>query len=98
MTRGRTPRGAYPRRASCRQRGGDQPGPLQLNGMCLLDCPLRSHLNPNASARSTCDFPHVATALGPTSEPGGFNVCTRCPGNVVGPVSASAFASTLPGI
>src|SRR5215468_870293 len=76
----------------------DQPGPLHENGMCLLDWPLRLHLKPNASARSIVEVPQVAAPPGPTSDPGGLIVCTRLPGGVVGPVSASAFASTLPGI
>src|SRR6185436_12824705 len=75
-----------------------QSGPLQLNEMCLLDCPLRFQLNPNVAARSTVATPQVATPPGPTSDPGEFNIWTRLPGGVVGPVSASALASTLPGI
>ena len=32
-------------------------GPAQSNPMCLLDFPVRSHLNPNASALSAVDVP-----------------------------------------
>ena len=63
-------------------------GPLQLNGICLLDLPFLSHLKPIASASSARDFPHVATPPGPTSLPGGLIVCTLLPGGVVGPVNA----------
>ena len=56
--------------------GSGQSGPLQENGMCLLDCPLRFHLKPDASTRSTFAVAQVATAFGPTSEPGGLKVCT----------------------
>jgi hypothetical protein len=52
-------------------------GPLQSNGICLLDLPFLSHLNPIASTSSAVAVPHVATAPavpGPTSLPGGFIV------------------------
>src|SRR5207248_8566072 len=68
--------------------GMAQSGPRQSNGMCLLDWPLRFHLKPKLSARSTFAVPHVATPPGPTSDPGGLIVCTRLPGGVVGPLSA----------
>ena len=74
-----------------------QSGPLQVNGMCLLDWPLRFHLNPKLSARSTVATPHVATPPGPTSDPGGLSICTRLPAGVVGPVSASASGFDLAG-
>lgn len=35
-------------------------GPLQSNRKCLLDLPLRSHLNPKPSARSVVATPQVA--------------------------------------
>jgi hypothetical protein len=66
--------------------------------MCLLDLPFLPHLKPIASASSARDLPQVATPPGPTSLPGGLMVCTLLPGGVVGPVRASAFARTLPGI
>jgi hypothetical protein len=34
-------------------------GPLQLNGMCLLDLPFHSNLKPKASARFSIALPHV---------------------------------------
>src|ERR671931_2373465 len=76
-------------------------GPLHSNGICLLDLPFLSHLKPIASTSSATAFPHVATAPaapGPTSLPGGLIVWTLLPGGVVGPVKASAFANTFPGI
>jgi hypothetical protein len=57
-------------------------GPLQLNGIGLLDLPFLSLLKPIASTSSARDFPHVATAPdvpGPTSLPGGLIVCTLLP-------------------
>src|SRR5918992_1718128 len=72
-------------------------GPLQSKGMCLLDLPSHSHLNPKPATRSAVALPQVATPL-PTSLPGAFRSCTRCPSGVVGPVRASALATTLPGI
>src|SRR3989442_1293795 len=63
--------------------------------MCLLDRPFHSHFMPKPSARSAVAVPQVATPLGPTSQPGGLSVCTRCPGRVVGPVKASALAVAL---
>src|ERR671917_893078 len=73
-------------------------GPLQSKGMCLLDLPSHSHLNPKPSTRSAVALPQVATCPGPTSLPGGLSSCTRCPSGVVGPVRASALATTLSGI
>src|SRR5215208_3086632 len=73
-------------------------GPLQSNGICLLDLPFHSHLKPIASTSSSIAFPHVATAPGPVSLPGGLIVCTLFPVGVIGPDSASAFATTFPGI
>jgi hypothetical protein len=73
-------------------------GPLQLNGICLLDLPFLSHLNPIASTSSATAVPHVATPPGSTSLPGGLIVCTLLPWGVVGPVNASAFATTFPDI
>src|SRR5215213_6356428 len=79
-------------------RRGQGYGPLQSKGMCLLDLPSLSHSKPKASARSAVAVPHVATCPGPTSLPGGLCSCTSCLGGVVGPVSASALATTFPGI
>src|SRR5919206_4782542 len=73
-------------------------GPLQSNGIYLLDLPFHSHLKPIASTLSITAVPHVATAPGPTSLPGGLRVMTRLPGGVIGPDKASAFATTFPGI
>ena len=49
-------------------------GPSHANGMCLLDLPSLFHLKPIASTSSFKAVPHVATAPGPTSLPGGFIV------------------------
>src|SRR5262245_51441751 len=73
-------------------------GPVQSKPICLLDRPLRSHLNPNASALSTVAFPQVATPPGPVSQPPALCTCTRFPGGVVGPPKASALDFNLPGI
>src|SRR5918992_4280293 len=73
-------------------------GPLQSTGICLLDLPFHSHLKPIASTSSAMALPHVATVPGPVSLPGALIVCTRLPCGVIGPVNASAFATTLPGI
>src|SRR5882762_3246162 len=75
-----------------------QAGPVQSNGMCLLDLPAQFHWNPWASTWLAVALPQVATCPGPTSDPGGFRSWTRAPGGVVGPDSASAAATTLPGI
>src|SRR5215470_9006385 len=72
-------------------------GPDQSNGICLLDLPAQSHWNPGVVTKLAVALPQVATCPGPTSEPGGFSICTRCPGGVIGPVNASACATTLPG-
>jgi hypothetical protein len=66
--------------------------------MCLLERPGQSHLKPKASARSAVALPCVAIVPGPTSEPAGLCTCTRFPGRLVGPLSASALAITFPGI
>ncbi|HEX2067432.1 MAG TPA: hypothetical protein VHF08_01900 [Nitrososphaeraceae archaeon] len=67
--------------------------------MCLLDLPFHSHLKPIASTSLVTVLSHVATVLdGPTSLPGGLRVCTHLPAGVIGPVKASAFAITFPGI
>src|SRR5690242_5109188 len=65
--------------------------------MCLLELPLRLHLNPNASARSVFALPHVATTLGPgpTSEPGGLIVCLGCCFHFAGNRNAPRRATTL---
>src|SRR5687767_14526348 len=73
-------------------------GPDQSKPMCLLERPVRSHLNPNASALSAVAVPYVATPPGPVSEPSALCTCTRLPGGVVGPPSASALDFNLPGI
>src|SRR5438874_9109424 len=70
----------------------------QLNGMCLLDLPLHSHEKPKPFTSLAVAIPQVATVPGPISDPGALNVCTRFPGGVIGPVNASALATTLPGI
>src|SRR5215210_7263969 len=70
-------------------------GPVQSNGMCLLDLPFQSHLKPIASTSSAKALPHVATVPGPVSLPGGLRVCTLLPCGVMGPVNASALATTL---
>src|SRR5262245_58027473 len=72
-------------------------GPDQSKGMCLLDLPSASHFSPKASTLCVVALPQVDTCPGPTSEPGAFSNCTRCPGGVIGPVNASARAETLPG-
>jgi hypothetical protein len=54
-------------------------GPLQSNGICLLDLPFHSHLKPIASTSLAMALPHVATVPGPVSLPGGLIVCTRLP-------------------
>jgi hypothetical protein len=67
----------------------------------LLDLPFLSQLKPIASTSSATAIPHVATAPDapdPTSLPGGLIVWTLLPSGFVGPVKASAFASTFPGI
>src|SRR3954452_20125250 len=66
--------------------------------MCLLDLPSHSKFHPKPSTRAAVALPQVATCPGPTSLPGGLSSCTSCPSGVVGPVRASAAASTLPGI
>ena len=73
-------------------------GPLQSNGICLLDLAFHSHLKPIASTSLATALLHVATVPDPTSLPGGLSVCTRLPVGVIGPVNASAFATTFPGI
>src|ERR687891_415165 len=45
-------------------------GPLQSNGICLLDLPFHSHLKPIASTSLAMALPHVATVPGPVSLPG----------------------------
>src|SRR6266850_1734064 len=75
-----------------------QAGPVQSNGICLLDLPAQFHWNPWASTWLTVALPQVQTCPGPTSDPGGFRSWTRAPGGVVGPDRASAAATTLPGI
>ena len=47
-------------------------GPLQSNGICLLDLPFHSHLKPIASTSLVTAFPHVATVPGPVSLPAGW--------------------------
>jgi hypothetical protein len=64
----------------------------------LLDLPFFSHLKPIASTSSVIAAPHVATVPVATSLPGALRVCTLFPGGVIGPVSASAFASIFPRI
>jgi hypothetical protein len=50
-------------------------GPLQPNGIYLLDLPFHSHLKPIALSTSfEIAFPHVAVVPGPTSLPGGLIV------------------------
>ena len=71
-------------------------GPLQSNGKCLLERPAQSQLKPKPSARSAVAVPQVAICPGPTSAPGALWSCTRAPTAAVGPVRASARASTLP--
>jgi hypothetical protein len=73
-------------------------GPLQSNGISLLDLPFHSHLKPIASTSSVIALPHVAVVPGPVSLPGALIVCTLFPGGVIGPDNASAFATILPGI
>src|SRR6202040_2211430 len=73
-------------------------GPVQSKGICLLDHSLAVHLKPKPSPLASSERPQVATCPGPTSDPGGLIVCTRLPGGVVGPVSASARPRTRPGI
>src|ERR671910_51744 len=83
---------------SCSQKIRESHGPLQSNGICLLDLPFHSHLKPIASTSFITAFPHVAIVPGPVPLPGVLIVCTRLPGGVIGPDSASAFATTFPGI
>src|ERR671925_2326683 len=75
-------------------------GPLQSNGICLLDLPFLFHSKRTSGAltSSATALPHVATVPGPTSLPGGLSVCTRLPVGVIGPAKGSAFATTFPGI
>lgn len=66
-------------------------GPLQSNGICLLDLLFHSHLKPRASTSLVTALPQVATVPGPTSLPGALMVCTRLRAGVIGPLKASAF-------
>src|SRR5207248_3501832 len=78
--------------------GPAQAGPVQSNGICLLDLPAQSHWNPGALTKFAVVLPQVHTCPGPVSDPGGLTSWTRAPGGVVGPVRASAAARTFPGI
>src|SRR5262245_43026777 len=78
--------------------GANCPGPVQSNGMCLLELVVHSNLKPNASTEHTIDLPQVTSCPGPVSEPGGFISCGYFPGRLVGPVRALAHAFTLPAI
>src|SRR5262249_6606374 len=74
-------------------------GPVQSNGMCLLEFVVHWNLKPNASAEQTVDLPQVTSCgPGPVSEPGAFMSCGYFPGRLVGPVSAFAQAFTFPAI
>src|SRR5262245_39848980 len=74
-------------------------GPVQSNGMCLLEFVVHWNLNPTASTEQTVDLPHVTSCLpGPVSQPGAFVSWGYLPGRLVGPVSAFAHALTLPAI
>ena len=61
---------------------------------CWTCLPLRLAMKPPPFGSLSAPSSDTAT----TSLPGAFRSCTRCPSGVVGPVSASAAASTLPGI
>jgi len=75
-----------------------QVGPVQSNGICLLDLPAQFHWKPGALTKLVVVLPHVHTCPAPVSDPGGLRSWTRAPGGVVGPVRASAKACSLPGI
>src|SRR6476659_3298065 len=79
-------------------RGTNCPGPVQSNGMCLLELVVHWNLKSNASTEHTIDLPQVTSGPGPVSEPGGFMSCGYFPGRLVGPVSAFAHAFTFPAI
>ena len=55
------------------------------------------NLKPKPSPSASSERPQVAIWPGPTSDPGGLIVCTRLPGGVVVPVSASARPLIRPG-
>ena len=66
-----------------------QVGPVQSNGICLLDLPAQFHWKPGALTKLVVVLPHVHTCPAPVSDPGGLRSWTRAPGGVVGPVKAS---------
>jgi len=76
--------------------GTPQFGPVQSNGMCLLERAVPVQSSPKPLVLTSTERPQVATWPGPTSDPGGLIVCTRLPGGVVGPESASARPTTRP--
>src|SRR5262249_15969775 len=78
--------------------GMNCPGPVQSNGMCLLELVVHWNLKPNASTEHTIDLPQVTSCPGPVSEAGGFMSCGYFPVRLVGPVRALAQAFTLPAI
>jgi hypothetical protein len=78
--------------------GANCHGPVQSNGMCLLELVVHWNLKPNASTEHTIDLPQVTSCPGPVSDPGGFMSCGYFPGRLVGPVRALAQAFTLPAI
>src|ERR1700751_1427256 len=78
--------------------GANSDGPVQSNGMCLLELVVHWNLKPNASTEHTIDLPQVTSCPGPVSEPGGFMSCGYFPDRLVGPVRALAQAFTLSAI
>ena len=78
--------------------GGAQ-GPVQSNGMCLAELTSQENSKPKALTLQTVALPQVTSCgPGPVSEPGALARRGYSPGLLVGPVSASAQAVTLPAI
>ena len=76
---------------------GSVQGPFQSKGMCFAELTVQEKSKPNASTLHTVDLPHVTNCgPGPVSEPGALANRGYSPGLLVGPVSASAQALTLP--
>src|SRR6266536_1366568 len=71
-----------------REKRHERHGPVQSNGMCLLEFVVQWNLKPNASTEQIVDLPQVTSCPGPVSEPGAFMSCGYFPGGLVGPVKA----------
>src|SRR6266516_5902742 len=62
-----------------REKRHERHGPVQSNGMCLLEFVVQWNLKPNSSTEQIVDLPQVTSCPGPVSEPGAFMSCGYFP-------------------